>query len=153
MNLIEFSKMELNRILNTCEDEESREMQEKINNDILSIIEVFSNQGHTGFTANYTINILERLLRYQPLSPLTGEDDEWVKTSDYGDTEISFQNKRCPSVFKNENGIAYNVEGKVFSEDGGKTWFTSKASKVYIEFPYTVPLSAERVILNNKEEI
>lgn len=152
MNLVEFAKMELDRILETCEDQDSKECQEKINYDIMQIIQTFSEQGHTGFTANYALNILERLLRYQPLSDLTGEDSEWINTSEFGSGQTSYQNKRCPSIFKDKDGKAYNVEGKIFSEDGGKTWFTSKDSKVYIEFPYTVPLSAERIILNNEGE-
>lgn len=153
MNLVEFSKMELDRILNTCEEDDSKEIQQKINDDILQIVQIFSEQGHTGFTANYALNILERLLRYQPLSALTGEDDEWEDTSSFGSDQTSYQNKRCPFIFKDKDGKAYNTEGKIFSEDDGKTWFTSKDSKVYIEFPYTVPLAAERVILDNKEEV
>lgn len=52
-------------------------MQDLINKNILEIIEVFSNQGHSGFSAGYAISVLERLLRYKPLTPLTGEPDEW----------------------------------------------------------------------------
>ena len=153
MNLVEFAKMELDRILKGCEDADGLEMQKQINHDILQIIQTFAEQGHTGFTGNYVLNIIERLLRYQPLSELTGDEDEWIDTSEYGSEITTYQNKRCPAIFKDKDGRAYNVEGKVFSEDGGKTWFTSKESKVYIEFPYTVPMHAERIILDNKEEI
>lgn len=153
MKLVEFAEMELDRILKGCTDNDGLDMQKHINHDIMQIIRTFAEQGHTGFTGNYVLNIIERLLRFQPLSELTGSDDEWINTSEYGSEVTYYQNKRCPAIFKDKDGRAYNVEGKIFSEDGGKTWFTSKDSKVYIDFPYTVPLHAERIILENKEEV
>ena len=116
----------------------------------MQIIKLFSRQGHTGFTANYAVNMLNKLLRYVPLSPLTGEDDEWTKI-DFG-VDMEYQNKRCPSVFKGKDGKAYNAEGKVFSNDGGNSWYTCKDSKVYITFPYDVPTSPERILLENTSE-
>jgi hypothetical protein len=65
---------------------------------------------------------------FKPVSPLTGEDDEW--------NEIEpglFQNKRYSAVFKRKDGTAYNVEGKIFTDDG-EVWFTNKDSRVYITF-------------------
>jgi hypothetical protein len=80
---------------------------------------------------------------FKPLTPLTGEDDEWneVRTG-------VFQNKIYSAVFKDgKDGQAYNVEGKIFSDDEGKTWFTNRNSRVYIDFPYIVPDKPEKVIL------
>jgi hypothetical protein len=79
---------------------------------------------------------------YEPLGPLTGEDWEWTEL-DYGD-DMKYQNKRCGHVFKGADGRAYDSEGKIFydwyTNDAGeryKSHFTSKDSRVYIEFPYT----------------
>jgi hypothetical protein len=84
---------------------------------------------------------------YKPLGPLTGEDDEWQKI----DNNL-FQNKRYSAVFKKgKDGKAYNVEARVFSDDGGKTWFGNKNSWEYIDFPYTVPNEPEKVILNKEK--
>lgn len=147
-NLEKFAENELNIILNKCEDAEAIEMQKIMNNDILQIVKMFSEQGHSGFSASYAINILEKLLRFEPITPLTGNDDEWTEL-DY-DKDTKYQNKRCSRVFKDADGKAYDIEGKIFSEDGGKSWFSSRDSRVYIEFPY-VP-KTQRIILENKEE-
>ena len=72
MGLVEYAKSELER-LGTDEDG----MQEVMNRDILEIVEKFSEQGHTGFSAGYALASLDRLLRFKPLSALTGEDSEW----------------------------------------------------------------------------
>jgi hypothetical protein len=107
------------------------EMNNEMCNHILKMIDVFVEEGHSGFSAEYAINILQKLLRWNPLSPLTGGDDEWGEVSDG-----IFQNKRLSRVFKNEkDGQAYDIRGKVFVEPDGCS-YTSRDSLVYIEFPY-----------------
>ena len=118
-------------------------------NAILELLDVFDNQSHSGFSAPYVIGKFKRLAMFKPISPLTGEDDEWNEMKDG-----SFQNKRYSAVFKDKkDGKAYNIEGKIFSDNGGKTWFTNRDSRVYIDFPYTVPEYPEKVILKEDEEI
>lgn len=148
-NLEIFAENELNIILSKCEDEEAIEMQRHINNDIMQMVQVFADQGHSGFSANYAINLLQKLLRYEPITPLTGADEEWTKL-DYND-DTTYQNKRCPRIFKNADGKAYDVEGKIFSDDGGKSWYTCKDSRVYIEFPY-VPKTEKVIVEKNIAE-
>lgn len=98
---------------------------------ILKMVDVFAEEGHSGFSAEYAISILEKLLRWEPLSPLTGDEDEWTERE--GRT---FQNKRCFRVFKDsKNGQAYDIRGKVFVEPSGAA-YTSRDSKVFIDFPY-----------------
>lgn len=147
-NLVLHAERELDIILNKCEDEDGKEMQKMINQDILEIVEVFSNQGHSGFSASYAIGTIKKLLSYEPITPLTGNDEEWNKL-DYND-DVKYQNKRCSRIFKDAKGQAYDSEGKIFSDDGGKSWYQSKDSRVYIEFPYTP--HTEKIILDTKEE-
>lgn len=98
---------------------------------ILKMVDVFAEEGHSGFSAGYAISILQKLLRFEPLSPLTGEDDEWCEVSDG-----LFQNKRLSRVFKNgKDGQAFDIDGKVFVEPDGVS-YTNRDSRVYIEFPY-----------------
>lgn len=149
-NLVEFAENELNRVLKSCKDSESIKVQQVINKDILDIVKIFSEQGHSGFSAHYTLNNLTRLLDYKPITPLTGEDDEWTKL-DYGE-DIAYQNKRCPSIFKRADGTAYNTEGKIFSSNNGHTWYNCKDSSVEVIFPYEVPKNPECVIIDNGEE-
>lgn len=149
--LYEYAKKELERIEKGCKDEESLSMQQAIDKNILELINVFSNQHHSGFTATYVIGILQRLLHYKPLTPLTGEDDEWEDVTSYGYDTPTFQNKRCSAVFKDDRG-AYWVEGKIFSSDLGHTWYTNSDSCVPVTFPFNVPDKSEVVVIDNKED-
>lgn len=135
MGLKEYALMELE-----LKDEKDADSFQR---SILEIVDIFARQGHSGSSAPYAIRVLDRLLRYKPLSPLTGEDDEW---NDIGDC---FQNKRCYSVFK-EDGKAYWNSAKVFSRDGGESWFSDKDSRMEIEFPFSVPNQPEYIILEDK---
>ena len=126
------------------------EMQEAICSHVLKLLDVFSDEGHSGSTAPYAINMFERLAMFKPIAPLTGEDWEWHDVSEYSG-RTSYQNKRCSSVFKDEDGEAYNIDGKVFWEwavsydDDGKengihkSYYTSRDSRVPVTFPYVVP--------------
>ena len=125
----------------------SDEMQELICKNMLELLEVFSNQGHSGFSANYILSYFAKLAYLEPIGPLTGADWEWNDVSDMFDGEKVYQNKRCSRVFKSEDrfdGQAYDVQGKVFIEhgygvDGEETTYsyTSGDSHVPITFPYT----------------
>lgn len=110
------------------------EMQQAMNEHILKMVRTFAEEGHSGFSAAYAIQALEKLLRFEPLTPLTGADDEWIEVGDHGDDGPCFQNRRCPRIFKDNTG-AYDIDGKVFREPSGAC-FTSRDSRVYITFPY-----------------
>jgi hypothetical protein len=111
------------------------EMNDAMCEHILKMVNVFAEEGHSGFSAEYAISILQKLLRFEPLSPLTGENDEW-KLCEYSEGE-TYQNKRLSRVFKEgKDGQAYDIRGKVFVEPDGCS-YTSRDSRVYIEFPYT----------------
>jgi hypothetical protein len=119
------------------------EMQEAICKHILKLLDVFDDEGHSGSTAPYTINLFSKLAAFEPVVPLTGEDWEWVEVR-----PGAYQNKRASNVFKQAerfDGQAYDIYGKIFwewyksSEDGKlfKSHFTSSESSVPITFPYT----------------
>lgn len=106
--MIEKAKYELNLLLETCEDEEERNMQKLINDNALEIVEKFCEMGHSGFSAEYEINMIIRLLRQQNLTPLTLKDDEFREISNG-----VFQNIRDCRIFKQNDrfdGKPYNVE-------------------------------------------
>lgn len=141
-SLIDYAKEELNRIGMIDSGEPYNDAIAKA---ILDLVELFTSQGHSGFTAPYTVNVFKRLAMYKPLSPLTGEDSEW--------NEIKpglYQNKRYSAVFKEKDGKVYNIEGKIFTDDG-EVWYGSKDSRIEITFPYTVPDKPEKVYLNKIE--
>ena len=142
-NLIDYATEELKRIGMIDSGEPYNDLATKC---ILDLIKLFSEQGHSGFSAPYVARMFYRLSMFKPLSPLTGEDDEW---NDIGNGQL--QNKRYSAVFKGKDGTAYNIDGKIFSNDNGETWFTNKDSIVNITFPYTVPKEPEHVYLNKEE--
>jgi len=92
------------------------EMQEMICKHVLKLLDVFADEGHSGSTAPYAINLFKTLAMYEPIVPLTGEDWEWTYVSGDLDGRILYQNKRCSHVFKDEDGQAYDIDGKVFWE-------------------------------------
>lgn len=132
------------------------EMQEMICNHVLKLLEVFADEGHSGSSGSYALNVFGALARFKPIAPLTGEDWEWVDVSENGGRNDGplFQNKRCGTVFKDNTG-AYCIDGKVFWEwvsvpsiDDGKPFkscFTSYESRVPVTFPYVVPEKPEYV--------
>lgn len=140
MNLCEFAKDELSKI-----DHDEDGLQDLIDRDIMELIEAFAKQGHSNSTASYALNIFERLARFVPLTPLTGDDDEWRECGIDG-TE---QNKRFSAVFRKgkDNSTAYNICGYVFSDDGGRTFYSCNESSIPVTFPYYPPTQPERVIL------
>lgn len=144
MNIIEYAKNELDLL-----NQEKEPMQEQINKDILEVIKIFAEQGHTGFSAGYAISKLERLLRWKPILPLTGEEDEWVEDS----SGRSRRNKRCSSVFLNEDGTAHDIDGIAVSDNGGITWFSSGRFRKEITFPYVPPIHPERVYIEYTEDV
>jgi hypothetical protein len=137
--MVEWAKMELDLIGLTEEDPYNGLMRKHI----LHMLNEFAEEGHSGFSANYAADILSKLFKWQPISPLTGKDDEWC-LHDTG-KGITYQNNRDSRVFKDgKDGKPYFLDGIVFyriikDEETGeesKSYFTCGKSRVDIEFPY-----------------
>lgn len=128
MSLVEHAKQEF-AVLEWPGDDD---VQEAICNNVIDLLEAISKQGHSGFSAPYMLSLLDKLARFEPLSPLTGDDSEWAEVENN-----TWQNKRCCEVFKDESG-AYWIEGKIFKDKNGAT-YTSRDSRVYIKFPWVKP--------------
>ena len=123
---------------------------------IMELLTTFANQGHCGFSANYIVNLFNKLAKYETLSPLTGNDDEWNDVSDMsGDRKTLFQNNRDGRVFKNDDG-AFFTEAIIWTESGESS-YTNKDSNRYIKsFPFTpktfyVEVDKERNVLDTEE--
>lgn len=118
------------------------EMQEMICNHVLKLLDVFADEGHSGSSAPYAINLFSKLAKWEPIAPLTGEDWEWTDVGEQNGGPL-WQNKRCGHVFKDEDG-AYDIDGIVFydwhtdKETGEKfkSHFTNRESRVPVTFPY-----------------
>jgi len=121
---------------------------------VMELMQTFENQNHSEFSAMLTLNLFERLSKDRPLTPLTGEDWEWeqmVLGEDEVYDDLAYINIRCPFIIKDSNGVAYNTEGKIFSDDG-EVWYTNRDSRIPITFPYIVPDEPVRVILGKDND-
>lgn len=103
--------------------------------------DIFSKQGHSGssapFYANALANAIKDVLLFRPLSPITGDDSEWV--CDHME-EGMCQNKRLSSVFKKKGGQAYYLDAIVWSGEEEHDRFTGTVSGIssrqYVKFPF-----------------
>jgi len=119
------------------------EMQKAVCEHVMALLDVFADEGHSGSSAPYAINLFKQLASFEPLVPLTGEDWEWNEVG-----PGVFQNNRCSHVFKQADrfsGQAYDIQGIIFydwhtDEKTGERYkchFTSRESSVPVVFPYT----------------
>lgn len=83
---------------------EMDEMQKHMCDQIIEILSILDTQGDSGTSIGYKLNLLKKLIMFEPISPLTFKDDEWNKTSI---KDICYQNKRNSAVFKDEKGISF----------------------------------------------
>lgn len=110
------------------------EMGRLMAQNLRELVLVFSTQGHSGFSASYARSALDTLLKFEPLGPLRGTDDEWVQVG-----PKTLQNSRCGRVFKDFDrfdGKPYDIDAVVFREANGAC-FTGRGSAQVITFPYT----------------
>lgn len=135
------------------DEDDGGNMQEMICKDILEILNTLVRQDNSGFSITYLMCRLEKLVKFEPLSPLKGTDDEWIKIysvdDEYGNGENLWQNKRCNRVFKNDSH-AWDIEGKTFVDENGVYWQNDK-SQVDITFPYTP--TTEIIKVNSVDDV
>lgn len=74
---------------------------------LCKVIAAFAEMGHSGFSAEHSTVVLEKLLRYQPLSPITDDPAEWMDRAQEMGGEPFWQNIR---------------DSRAMSRDGGKTY-------------------------------
>ena len=94
MSVIEQAKSELERI-NFGDDDTSA---------MLAILRIFFGRWDSGGAVAAVLPILNKCIAGKPLSPLTGDDNEWMEI-----TDGYFQNVRCSTVFK-EDGRCYDID-------------------------------------------
>lgn len=76
---------------------------------MIGILETFFGQWDSNGAVSVISPVLQLLISGKPITPLTGEDDEWVEVG-----PSVFQNKRCCSVFKDprfhDGKLAYDID-------------------------------------------
>lgn len=120
---------------------------------ILQVLDVVSNQGHSGFSFGYFFSILKRVMNYKPITPILNIDGEWEKSS----FDNSFVHKRCSQIYKtfNEETKEYeyfDTDGRYFINPDSSC-YKSKESEIKITFPYSVPDKPEYVKVDEEGNI
>jgi hypothetical protein len=100
---------------------------------VMELMDVFTNQGHSGFSAMLVADLFHRLVKGEILTPLTGKSNEWMEVADN-----LYQNKRRFSVFATDkNGTdAYDIDGIVFVDKDGCSFTSPKTGSLPVQFPY-----------------
>lgn len=125
--MIEFAKWQLNKLLEKCKDEDSKIMQNMMNNDVLELLKVFSEQGHSGFSASWAINLFSKLANHKLITEVEDNPDDWDENG---------QHKHIPSVFKRKDGTCYYLYGTYFAEpDSDNFFYNGMCSKTDVHFP------------------
>lgn len=96
MSLVEYAKSELERAGLFDEDSDYNGMLGKAT---LELIEVFADQGHSGFSAHLVRDLFNKLADFKPITELTYGPEEWNEVG-----EGMWQNKRNPCVFSTDGG-------------------------------------------------
>jgi len=91
--------------------------------EILALINKFAESGQSGGSAPYVSKIISsvvgKLCMYIPITPVTGEDDEWIEFYSK-ENETWYQNKRCGKIFKNGiDDTPHYLDAIIFKEEDG----------------------------------
>lgn len=82
---------------------------EWLTNGLCKVIEAFAEMGHSGFSAAHSTAVLEKLLRFQPLSPLTDDPAEWIDRAQEMGGEPFWQSARDPRAMSTDGGKTYTL--------------------------------------------
>jgi hypothetical protein len=110
-NLIDHAERELRLLGN----------DDAMNQGILAMVAVFSTMGHSGSSAAYCTQVVERLLRFENLSPLTDDPDEWnyIAEEMLADGQAPlWQSSRNPEAFSHDGGKTYYLLSEKFTKGG-----------------------------------
>ena len=124
--MLEFAKWQLNKLTEKCKDEDSKVMQNMMNNDVMELLKMFAEQGHSGFSAPIATRLFYKLANYKLVTEVEDNPDDWDEEG---------QHKYISSIFKRDDGSCYYMYGRLFTEPGRDAFFCSKESNIDITFP------------------
>jgi len=102
--LVDHAKMELTKA--GLFDKDS-DYNGAIGKAVMDLCACFAEQGHSGFSAEMTRDLFNRVSQFKNLTPITNDPSEWDDVSEMSGYPF-WQNKRNSCLF---------------SKDGGKTWY------------------------------
>jgi hypothetical protein len=76
----------------------------------LDVVQAFADMGNSGNSAVLAIPVIEKLLKFQPLSPLTDDPMEWMMVeTGTGQNTGMWQSSRNPEAFSRDGGKTYYI--------------------------------------------
>lgn len=129
-NTYNHAKIELDILSKSATNPNNRPIIEEFKDEILALCEKFGKSGQSGgsaaFTATALSQAIKKLCLFEPISEITGIDEEWVDVSFYNDGKTLYQNKRCSAIFKEgKDGRAYYIDAIIKKTQDGTTWSNS----------------------------
>jgi len=120
---------ELDRLIKRAEENGGTPIIKEFVPEVKALVKKFADSGQSGgsapFTTSVILNVIEKLLKQEPLGGVENTEDEWNSLSHFGDKE-SYQNNRLSSVFKEgKDGRPYYLNAIVFRSPGKNYTFTS----------------------------
>lgn len=98
---------------------------------VMELMDRFSEQGHSGFSAGLVSSIFDRLSHHKPLSELTSDPLEWNEVGSQWPARTSsgtgkvYQSRRSPDCFSEDGGLTYySIDDPCFeaTEENGATY-------------------------------
>lgn len=87
---------------------------------VVKVVSAFVEMSHTGSSAEAVTGYLERLLRFQPLTPITDNPKDWEDRSEMSGTPL-WQNRRDSRAMSTDGGKTYTlVDEEPQDSDSGK---------------------------------
>jgi len=101
---------------------------------VQELLEVFGEQGHSGFSAQRVAFIFHELVKGNTLTSIKEDDKNWIEIG-----EETFQNTRCSALFKDKKGTYY-LDAIVWKGQRPHDTFTGDVdgirSRQYVKFPF-----------------
>lgn len=92
MSLVEHARRELGYLKN----------DDDFNEGIVKVIQAFADMGHSGGSASYAIPLINDLLQFKNVTPLTDNPSEWNEVG-----TGMWQSQRCSEAFSTDRGKTY----------------------------------------------
>lgn len=95
---------------------------------VMDLIRVFSEQGHSGYSASATIELFHELAQFKNISPLTDRPEEWEEIHDgiASEPDPLWQSRRRSEAFSHDGGKTYYLLTDPMNPDGTLPTYTTK---------------------------
>lgn len=104
-NLVEHAKSEL-RIIGYTGEEPEDDPNKWMWDGVIEVVEKFAAQGHSGSSAAYALGVIQKVLNFENVTPLTNDPVTWGEVG-MGAGDDVWQSRRRSDAFSHDGGITY----------------------------------------------